>query len=129
MKADRGQSSLVTQTVARVTRRRSPPQNYGSGWFVYATAPWVQGRGVEHDGSNNLNYPYPGSLDAGCCGHGNTNSHDPNIQPFQRCDGIADTKLWAYYSRTHTTFAQYYFSGAHPRGGWAPCRYRFHVED
>ncbi len=99
MKADQGQSTLVTQAVARVNTTSQSSANYGSGWAIANNAAWASGRGVEHDGSNNLNYARTQvALDRGVAVMAVTNSHD--TQGPRSNNAMADvlTRLWAYYA-------------------------------
>lgn len=100
MKADQGQSSLVSQTVARVNTTSQSAANYGSGWLVSNNAPWTgAGRGVEHDGSNNLNYArMQVALDRGVAVLAVTNSHDTGSQRSNNAMVDLTTRLWAYYA-------------------------------
>ena len=98
LKADQGQSPLVTQAVAQVNTTSQSSAQYGSGWYVYANSPWIQGRGVQHDGSNNLNYARAQlGLDAGVAVMAVTNSHDPNSTRSNEAMVSMTQKLWAYY--------------------------------
>ncbi len=99
LKADQGLSALgVTQANARMNTTAQPGQNYGSGWFV-STPPWANGRGVDHDGSNNLNYMRTqAALDRGVAVYSVTNSHDTNSTRSNDAMIQAEQRLWAYYS-------------------------------
>ena len=99
MKADQGESALVTQAVARVNTTSQSSQNYGSGWLIANSAGWAQGRGVEHDGSNNLNYArMQVALDRGVAVVGITNSHDIGSQRSYNAMIALTQRLWAYYA-------------------------------
>lgn len=99
LKADQGQSPLVTQTIARVNMTSQSASQYGSGWYVYANSPWIQGRGAQHDGSNNLNYARVQlGLDAGVGVMAVTNSHDTNSTRSNDAMVAITQKLWAYYA-------------------------------
>jgi CubicO group peptidase (beta-lactamase class C family) len=98
MKADQGQSPLVPQNVARVNTTSQSSANYGSGWQM-ASGSWAQGRAVQHDGSNNLNYArMQVALDRGVAVMAVTNSHDPNSTRSNNAMATLTERLWAYYA-------------------------------
>ncbi len=98
LKADQGQSALVPQAVARINTTSQSSANYASGWQT-STAAWAQGRGVEHDGSNNLNYARMQlALDRGVGVLAVTNSHDPNSNRSVNAMATLTERLWSYYA-------------------------------
>ncbi len=99
MKADQGQSALVPQAVARVNTTSQSSQSYGSGWFIDSSGWAAGGRGVSHDGSNNLNYArMQVALDRGVAVFGITNSHDTGSNRSNDAMVQLTTRLWAYYA-------------------------------
>jgi CubicO group peptidase (beta-lactamase class C family) len=97
MKADQGQSALVPQAVARINTTSQSSANYASGWAINNAA-WSGGRGVEHDGSNNLNYTRTQvSLERGVAVTATTNSHDTGSNRSNDAMVALTTRLWAYY--------------------------------
>ncbi len=101
MKADQGQSALVPQAIARVNTTSQSSQNYGSGWAISSGAWTAGGRGVSHDGSNNLNYArMQVALDRGVAVFGITNAHDTGSNRSNDAMVQLTSRLWTYYA-TH----------------------------
>lgn len=99
MKADRGQSALVTEANARITTT-AQANSYSVGWQV-TTAAWSGGgRGVQHDGSNTVNYARAQvALDRGVAVMAVTNSHDTDSARSSSAMAQLTTLLWAYYAK------------------------------
>ena len=99
MRADQGLSATgASQAAVRVTTTAQAGQQYGGGWFV-GTPAWANGRGVDHDGSNNINYMRTqAALDKGVAVFGVTNSHDPNSNRSNDAMVQLTQRLWAYYN-------------------------------
>ena len=99
MRADQGQSALVPQAIARINTTSQSNANYASGWLT-SSAAWAMGRGVEHDGSNTLNYArVQVALDRGVSVMGVTNSHETGGSRSTSAIAQLMTRLWAYYDR------------------------------
>ncbi len=101
MKADQGQSTLVTQSVARVMTTAVAPNGYGGGW-ISGTWPWAPGRDVTHDGSNNWNFSTAEvALDGGVAVLATTNGADLTSTRGQDAVAALAGRAWIYF-HAHT---------------------------
>lgn len=101
MKADQGQSPLVTQAVARVMTTGVAPNGYGGGWST-GSQPWAPGRDVNHNGSNNLNYSQAQvALDGGVAVMVTTNGVETTSNRADDATGALAARAWTYF-HAHT---------------------------
>ncbi len=98
LQADQGMSPLVGQANARVVTTAIAPNGYAGGWSTLS-APWSQGRGLEHDGSNTWHYSRAQvALDRGAAIVVVTNFTEP--AGTRHIDSLAATlnRLWIYFT-------------------------------
>ncbi len=98
LQADQGTSPLVGQANARVVTTAIAPNGYAGGWSTI-TAPWSQGRGLTHDGSNTWHWSTAQvALDRGAAIVAVTNFTEP--AGTRHIDAVNATlaRLWTYFT-------------------------------